>query len=91
MHLTTISCDSAVRDASVTACLETWVSTANSNHNRPPQRLSLINHNQQNLLKGHADTITALACIDSPFRGGIVSGDRAGVIKVWRVEGVDSL
>jgi phosphoinositide-3-kinase regulatory subunit 4 len=30
--------------------------------------------------------ITALACIDAPFRGGIVSGDRTGVIKVWRVE-----
>ncbi|KAH9937765.1 WD40-repeat-containing domain protein [Epithele typhae] len=67
--------------------IETWVTAqAGSQHSRPPQRLSLINHNQQNLLKGHQDTITALACIDSPFRGGLVSGDRAGVIKVWRVE-----
>ncbi|KAJ7865275.1 hypothetical protein B0H13DRAFT_2067981, partial [Mycena leptocephala] len=39
-----------------------------------------------NLLKSHQDVVTALACIESPFRGGIVSGDRAGVIKVWRVE-----
>ncbi|PCH37519.1 hypothetical protein WOLCODRAFT_140908 [Wolfiporia cocos MD-104 SS10] len=70
--------------------LETWVSAPNSNtSNRPPQRLSLINHSQQNLLRGHHDIITALACIDSPFRGGVVSGDRAGVIKVWRVEVVD--
>ncbi|KAJ6463912.1 hypothetical protein C8R45DRAFT_1220032 [Mycena sanguinolenta] len=57
-----------------------------SQSNRPAQRMSLITHNQQNLLKSHQDIVTALACIDSPFRGGIVSGDRAGVIKIWRVE-----
>ncbi|OCH92765.1 hypothetical protein OBBRIDRAFT_886008 [Obba rivulosa] len=75
---------------STSTYVETWVTPANpSQNNRPPQRLSLINNNQQNLLKGHQDTITALACIDSPFRGGIVSGDRAGAIKVWRVEGLD--
>lgn len=51
-------------------------------------RTNLITHHQQNLLKAHQDCITALACIDSPFRGGIVSGDRAGVIKVWRVDEV---
>ncbi|KAJ3519644.1 hypothetical protein NM688_g9271 [Phlebia brevispora] len=52
--------------------VETWVNTpAASQNNRPLQRLSLINHNQQNLLKAHQDTVTALACIDSPFRGGI--------------------
>jgi len=60
-----------------------------SNANRPPQRMSLITHNQQNLLKSHQDIITSLACIDSPFRGGIVSGDRAGVIKVWRIDSSD--
>ena len=54
-----------------------------------PQRISLITNSQQNLLKGHQDVVTAIACIDSPFRGGIVSGDRAGVIKVWRVEQVE--
>ncbi|KAJ7628484.1 hypothetical protein FB45DRAFT_794341 [Roridomyces roridus] len=68
--------------------VETWPSSASSGaqSNRPAQRMSLITHNQQNLLKSHQDVITALACIDSPFRGGIVSGDRAGVVKVWRVE-----
>jgi len=68
--------------------IETWPSpaTTSAQSNRPPQRMSLITHNQQNLLKSHQDVVTALACIDSPFRGGIVSGDRAGVIKVWRVE-----
>ncbi|KAH9942062.1 hypothetical protein B0H21DRAFT_529305 [Amylocystis lapponica] len=71
------------------AYVETWVALPSASGNRPPQRLSLINTNQQNLLKGHQDTVTALACIDSPFRGGIVSGDRAGVIKIWRVEGLD--
>ncbi|KAJ7057004.1 hypothetical protein C8F01DRAFT_1153032 [Mycena amicta] len=61
--------------------LETWPSPATtaSQSNRPAQA-------HQNLLKAHQDVITALACIDSPFRGGIVSGDRAGVIKVWRVD-----
>ncbi|EED79789.1 predicted protein [Postia placenta Mad-698-R] len=90
--LTYIVFHSAVQPAasSAIAQVETWTSPPNSGlNNRPPQRLSLINHNQQNLLKGHQDTITALACIDSPFRGGIASGDRAGVIKVWRVEGLD--
>ncbi|GJE86329.1 Pkinase-domain-containing protein [Phanerochaete sordida] len=73
------------------AYVETWVSSPSASQaNRPPQRLSLINHNQQNLLKAHQDTINALVCIDSPFRGGIVSGDRAGVIKVWRVESAES-
>ncbi|KZT00186.1 ARM repeat-containing protein [Laetiporus sulphureus 93-53] len=84
---------STIRATSGTALalVETWVAPANSGHsNRSPLRLSLINHNQQNLLKGHQDTITALACIDSPFRGGVISGDRAGVLKVWRVEGLDN-
>ncbi|KAL1939405.1 hypothetical protein VTO73DRAFT_9961 [Trametes versicolor] len=70
--------------------VETWASSPSSQGNRPPQRLSLINHNQQNLLKGHQDTITAIACIDSPFRGGLVTADRAGVVKVWRVEALDT-
>ena len=63
--------------------------SASSSANRPPQRISLITNSQQNFLKGHQDVVTAIAYIDSPFRGGIVSGDRAGVIKVWRVEQVD--
>jgi len=62
---------------------------ASSSTNRPPQRISLITNSQQNLLKGHQDVVSAIACIDSPFRGGIISGDRAGVIKVWRVEQVE--
>jgi phosphoinositide-3-kinase regulatory subunit 4 len=53
--------------------------------------MALLNNNQQNLLKPHQDMVTALACIDAPFRGGIVSGDRSGVIKVWRVDGASSL
>ncbi|KAF8892835.1 hypothetical protein CPB84DRAFT_1837361 [Gymnopilus junonius] len=74
-----------------TSFVETWPPMpASSSANRPPQRISLITQSQKNLLKNHQDIITALACIDSPFRGGIVSGDRAGVIKVWRVEQVDS-
>lgn len=73
-----------------TAFVETWPAVpASSSANRPPQRISLITQSQKNLLKNHQDIITALACIDSPFRGGIISGDRAGVIKVWRVEQVE--
>ncbi|KAL4072222.1 hypothetical protein J3A83DRAFT_4372222 [Scleroderma citrinum] len=71
----------------VTSNVETWVQTPTSStmNNRAAQRMSMIMHNQQNLLRSHHDIITALACIDSPFRGGIISGDRAGAIKVWRV------
>ncbi|KAG1737490.1 uncharacterized protein EDB91DRAFT_1140136 [Suillus paluster] len=71
--------------------VETWAhsSSSASQSNRPPQRMSMISHNQQNLLKSHQDIVTCLACIDSPFRGGIVSADRAGVIKVWRVGSAD--
>lgn len=68
--------------------VESWPvpPSGSSQNNRPPQRMSLITHNQQTLLKSHQDVITALASIDSPFRGGIISGDRAGAVKVWRVE-----
>ncbi|KAI0058381.1 ARM repeat-containing protein [Artomyces pyxidatus] len=78
-------------NGSTTAYTETWVNSAqqNSQQNRPSQRMALLNNSQQSLLKPHQDTITALACVDSPFRGGLVSGDRAGVIKVWRVDGAD--
>ncbi|KAG2073960.1 hypothetical protein BDR04DRAFT_1179492 [Suillus decipiens] len=71
--------------------IETWAHSSNSasQSNRPPQRMSMITYNQQNLLRSHQDIVTCLACIDSPFRGGIVSADRAGVIKVWRVGSTD--
>ncbi|KAF8128699.1 hypothetical protein EV363DRAFT_1433081 [Boletus edulis] len=74
-------------NGAVTSYVETWVQTSSSTNqnNRAPQRMSMITHHQQNLLKSHQDILTALACIDAPFRGGIVSGDRAGVLKVWRV------
>jgi len=75
-----------------TSFIEMWTrsTSGQSQNNRPPQRMNLITNNQQNLLKAHQDSITALVCIDSPFRGGVVSGDRAGVIKVWRIEGADA-
>ncbi|KAF9078567.1 hypothetical protein BDP27DRAFT_1378971 [Rhodocollybia butyracea] len=74
-------------NGSASTYIEEWAASgSNSQQNRTTQRISLITHNQQTLLRSHQDVITALACIDSPFRGGIVSGDRAGVIKVWRVE-----
>lgn len=76
-----------VTNGSASNTVETLApSLAANNSNRAPGRISLITPNQQNLLKSHQDVITSLACIDSPFRGGVVSGDLAGVIKVWRVE-----
>ncbi|KAI0701928.1 hypothetical protein BC835DRAFT_1321753 [Cytidiella melzeri] len=82
---------STTRSSSGSASIyaETWTSGTANHNNRPPQRLSLVNHSQQNLLKAHQDTVSVIACIDSPFRGGLISGDRAGVIKVWRVEGFE--
>lgn len=76
---------------STTSYVETWMASAQagSQQNRPSQRMTLLTNSQQNLLRPHQDTITALACIDSPFRCGIVTGDRAGGIKVWRVDGTD--
>lgn len=71
----------------MTSFVETWPRMPpSSSSTRASQRISLITYSQQQLLKNHQDVVTALTCIDSPFRGGIVSGDRAGVIKVWRVE-----
>jgi phosphoinositide-3-kinase regulatory subunit 4 len=58
----------------------------NSQLRRAPQRIYQMANNQRDLLRHHHDVVTALACIDSPFRGGIVSGDRSGVLKVLRVE-----
>ncbi|KAH9960599.1 ARM repeat-containing protein [Lactifluus volemus] len=77
--------------SSTTNYLETWLLSAQSSsqQNRPPQRMTLLSNSQQYLLRPHQDTITTLACIDSPFRCGILSGDRSGGIKVWRVDGTD--
>ncbi|KAF8639172.1 hypothetical protein AX17_001659 [Amanita inopinata Kibby_2008] len=80
---------SSITSGNAAVHVETWPASSGNHGNRPPQRTGLITQNQLLLLKSHQDVVTALACIDSPFRGGIVSGDRAGVIKVWRVEGVD--
>ncbi|KAF8635725.1 hypothetical protein AX15_000341 [Amanita polypyramis BW_CC] len=80
---------SSITSGNAAVHVETWPASTGNHTNRPPQRISLITQSQQTLFKSHQDVITALACLDSPFRGGIVSGDRAGVIKVWRVEATD--
>ncbi|KAF8892933.1 hypothetical protein BD779DRAFT_1798336 [Infundibulicybe gibba] len=72
---------STVVNGSTSTHVETWPSNSSGSSNRPPQRMSLITHNQQNLLKSHQDVITVLACIDSPFKGGIITGDRAVLLK----------
>ncbi|GAA6002182.1 hypothetical protein JCM10207_003113 [Rhodosporidiobolus poonsookiae] len=51
----------------------------------PPPRVhrsTLIANSQQQLLRAHQEAITALAVVDLPFRC-VVSGDRAGVVKVF--------
>ncbi|TFY55546.1 hypothetical protein EVJ58_g8176 [Rhodofomes roseus] len=69
----TYSSVAATSDSAPSRLLETWVSSLSASHSvkRPPQRLSLISHNQHDLLRGHQDNVTALACIDSPFRGAL--------------------
>jgi phosphoinositide-3-kinase, regulatory subunit 4 len=74
------------KDAIVPTWVETWNTSVANQSNRAQQRISLINNSQQKLLRAHHDVVTALATIDSPFRGGVVSGDRSGTIKVWRVD-----
>ncbi|KAL5523732.1 hypothetical protein ACEPAG_7905 [Sanghuangporus baumii] len=63
-------------------------SASGTAHTAAGQRASLILGYQSNLLRAHQDCIRAVACLDAPFRGGILTGDRSGVIKVWRVEGL---
>jgi len=89
-HIFCYSTSSPSEANNVTSFVETWPRVPpSSSSTRASQRISLITHSQQQLLKNHQDVVTALTCIDSPFKGGIVSGDRAGVIKVWRVEQID--
>ncbi|KAG8692735.1 Serine/threonine-protein kinase, partial [Ceratobasidium sp. 394] len=53
---------------------------------RGQTRSGLTAQHHQTVMKGHTDSITTLACIDTPFKGGIVSGDAAGAIKVFKME-----
>ncbi|KAG8848832.1 Serine/threonine-protein kinase [Serendipita sp. 411] len=66
---------------------EIWshLSSKEKERQRNATRANFIGHYQQDLLRSHRDCISAIACIDSPFRGGIISADRSGVIKVYRV------
>ncbi|KAF9259304.1 ARM repeat-containing protein [Marasmius fiardii PR-910] len=71
---------SSVTSDTASSYIETWPTT-----DPDSERMVLVANTQQ---KVHQDIITAVVCIDSPIRCGIVSGDRAGVIKVWRVDAV---
>ncbi|QRV84883.1 phosphoinositide 3-kinase regulatory subunit 4 [Ceratobasidium sp. AG-Ba] len=53
---------------------------------RGQTRSTLTAQHHQTVMKTHTDMITTLACIDTPFKGGIVSGDAAGAIKVFKME-----
>ncbi|KAF9011876.1 other/VPS15 protein kinase [Cyathus striatus] len=68
-----------VTNGNASTYVETWSASSGLHSNRPSQRIALISNNQQQLLRAHLDVITSLACIDSPFRGGIV----------WRIDYVD--
>ncbi|KAK0451864.1 hypothetical protein EV421DRAFT_1773494 [Armillaria borealis] len=63
---------SAMSSGTASTYIETWPPSAASSGqgNRAPQRMALITHNQQNLLKSHQDVVH---CVSS-------------IIKVWRVE-----
>ncbi|KAF8607280.1 ARM repeat-containing protein, partial [Ceratobasidium sp. AG-I] len=52
---------------------------------RGQSRSTLTAQQHQSVMKGHTDAVVALACIDTPFKGGIVSGDAAGAIKVFKI------
>jgi len=67
---------------------ETWKETPINALNSGGYRPALLTQHQSTLLKNHQDCITSIACIDYPFRGGIITGDRSGVLKVWKIEGL---
>ncbi|CAE7123924.1 unnamed protein product [Rhizoctonia solani] len=54
--------------------------------NRGQSRSTLTAQHHQTVMKGHTDAVTALACVDLPFKGGIVSGDASGALKVFKME-----
>ncbi|KLO15545.1 WD40 repeat-like protein [Schizopora paradoxa] len=70
--------------------VETHVSSHLSNAAGGAQRSAHVQGHQRNLLRAHQDQVSAIACVDSPFRGCIISGDRSGAIKVWRVDDIES-
>ncbi|KAL7418880.1 Serine/threonine-protein kinase [Cryptotrichosporon argae] len=42
---------------------------------------------QRQPLRPHYDAVCALALVETPFSSAVVSADRGGVVKVWRLEG----
>jgi phosphoinositide-3-kinase regulatory subunit 4 len=80
---------STIRDASGGSPYhtETWQNWQENAHDRQQNtfRSRLIGQHQKDLLQGHQDCISAVCYIDSPFRGGIISGDRSGYIKIFKV------
>jgi phosphoinositide-3-kinase regulatory subunit 4 len=47
-------------------------------------------NSQRQPLRPHYDAICALNVVETPFSSCVVSADRSGVIKVWRMEGASS-
>ncbi|KAH7106720.1 ARM repeat-containing protein [Auriculariales sp. MPI-PUGE-AT-0066] len=72
----------------LTTHLETAAPQGGSTSSATKARKSsnVINQHQYTLLKAHQDCITAVACFDVPFKGGIVTGDRSGVLKIFRMD-----
>lgn len=42
---------------------------------------------QRQPLRPHYDAIAALGAVETPFSSCVISGDRSGIVKVWRMEG----
>ncbi|KAG8712873.1 Serine/threonine-protein kinase [Ceratobasidium sp. 423] len=60
--------------------------SATPSQTRGQPRSMLTAQHYQTVMKGHTDAVTALACIDLPFKGGVVSGDASGALKVFKME-----
>ena len=52
---------------------------------RRTSRVNAINEQNERLLNNHNHSIEALGALELPFRA-LISGDKSGVFKVWRVD-----
>lgn len=51
----------------------------------PSRHAGVAQHTQP--LRPHYDAIAALSAVETPFSSCVISGDRSGIVKVWRMEG----
>ncbi|EIW67963.1 hypothetical protein TREMEDRAFT_44965 [Tremella mesenterica DSM 1558] len=56
-----------------------------SSNRQPSDRHAVLTHRQP--LRPHYDAICALGAVETSFSSCVITGDRSGLIKVWRLEG----